>query len=533
MTAWIKYIYIIGFVTILSSIGLLTMFDMGTTKLPVFQILEQRNPAAKPSWKWDKKSIQTFFPEYDAYINDSFALRETLIHFYTILNFKLGVSIKPDRAILGKNNFIFLGNIWKNIVNQTTGKDIFTKKELKEWMDSMKMRREYLDKLDIKLFVVMAPNKHSVYPEYLPNYIHPSSKTRASQILNYPPDFNFIDLRPPLLNAKSTYKDLLYNKTDSHWSGLGAYVGYKALMKNIQADFPELDILNLHLDDFIIADHSAGWGNAHMLNLAWQIDDFRIEFNKKGYPWFNELEKTDFSGAPLVARPLQKIPHVEQSIIYNRNKPYVVLVLKDSFSEKLSPYLNQTFGKIIYCHYNQPEGKEFIELVEKFEPDFVIYEFVERSLKDDHKIVDIINFKLNKAFFDDFASMDGSYLYYNTKQLYSISGQKEINNNFSFYSNGDDPVFILPELDLPTDRLIAFKIDITLPNNTDVSIFYQTKETNEHSQKQFVRKYLQKGRNLVKIILPEKGINGARIRIDPGSIKGTYLIHSIKVLVSK
>lgn len=450
MNQTFQYLYVIAFIALISSIGGLTLIKFKTVSAEEFSKSELRKPASIPSWEWDKESIKNYFPKVNEYINDNFSLRSQLIQFYSRINLKIGVSTKPNKVLIGKNGFLFLGNYWTNVVEQVKGKSIFNNTELNNWLLQFNNRKNYLDRKDIELFVLVAPNKHSIYSEFLPSYIKKSNENRLNQICFSNRVFNLINPTQEILNAKAKFGDYLYPKTDSHWSEIGAYIAYLELMKEVQSQYKAVKPINLSEVNFKI-EPFGGWDQDKMLNAKTEANDFIVKI-LSNQEWENNLIKTNYNGDTLSIDSMQPIRYNEQSIVYNDSKPYTVLVLKDSFSERLSIFLNQTFGKIIYCHYNQPEGIELTRLVDEYNPDMVIYEFVERAIPDLKPFCDSSLYNVNSS--KSILKFDGINLFNNIIQNRQISNLKINDSCLSFTSENSDPSFIIPIKELPIEKLL-------------------------------------------------------------------------------
>lgn len=93
---------------------------------------------------------------------------------------------------------------------------------------------------------------------------------------------------------------------------------------------------------------------------------------------------------------------------------------------------------------------------------------------------------------------------------------------------GHDPAIILPHLKLlkVAKQMI---IDITVPEKTLIYIFYKTKRLKHYSKKRFLKTELSKGRNTVIVDIPSSEVFG-RLRLDPGTQPGNYILHRIAFL---
>ncbi len=96
----------------------------------------------------------------------------------------------------------------------------------------------------------------------------------------------------------------------------------------------------------------------------------------------------------------------------------------------------------------------------------------------------------------------------------------------AFTSTGIDPYFILPKLKLPkTVKLM--KIDISVPANTELQLFYKTSTSGAYCEENSVKKTSREGKNQIHLEIPAWEIVGL-LRLDPGAVAGKYIIHNIE-----
>ena len=527
----ILYTYIVVFTLLISSIGILTILNKGEIDAGNFAILEKRNPAIRPDWKWDIISIDNYFHEFDGYLNDVFSYRNELIQSYSNLLYFIGVSSDPQKVALGKNGFFFLGNSYNGVIDQTTGKLRFDETELNSWKLSFQQRQKFLQILGIPFLAVMVPNQHSVYEEYLPDYIVPAKENVFDQIIKSGPGFNLLHLKDTLIASKVFWGDYLYNKTDSHWSEIGAYVGYRKIIDQLKTSLPKIIPILLEKEDFII-DYNPGGQNKKLLNITTPVDDFEVQLLRSS-KWNEKLVKTTYNGDTLPFDPYQFISYHEKAVVYNQGKPYTVLIYEDSFSIRLSVFLNQTFGKIIYCHYSDPESYEYSTLVEKFKPDLVLYEFGEQSLLLHSQLHHNIINQVKQNDFKRIGKLNLSTIIDKKNNFIHIEDVKIVENELYFKSSGEDPQLILPGFTKTNDKTIGLKIDMTCPEKTAAQIFYLTDENKNYMGEKSVILNLEKGRQLEIFYLMDKGVKTDKIRFDPGTVQGNYIIHSVEILESR
>ncbi|MFP6583450.1 MAG: DHHW family protein, partial [Candidatus Hydrogenedentota bacterium] len=197
--------------------------------------------------------IETFF-------NDRFGMRNSLIHwhnFIRVFGFRIGpggIYDIPDavggeasrrsssNVVVGQDGWLFFAGYDNRVLADHRGIVSFSEDELMRWKIRLLERRNYLRKRGIEYVFVMAPDKHSIYPEFLPVHVNQvSDQSRADQLVAYlqsETDLNIVDPRPALLEAKKSER--IYHKTDTHWNALGAHVAYTEIMDALRPAFPQL-----------------------------------------------------------------------------------------------------------------------------------------------------------------------------------------------------------------------------------------------------------------------------------------------------
>jgi hypothetical protein len=122
----------------------------------------------------------------------------------------------------------------------------FTDADLQAWQKLLEHRRDWLAARGVKYLFVLAPDKQSVYPEYLPAWLkHLGGRTKADQFFHYMKAHStveVIDLRPALIAGKATAPT--YLKTDTHWNPFGSFLASQEVVRSLRArqlpNLPEL-----------------------------------------------------------------------------------------------------------------------------------------------------------------------------------------------------------------------------------------------------------------------------------------------------
>jgi hypothetical protein len=213
-------------------------------------------------------------------------------------------------------------------------------------------------------------------------------------------------------------------------------------------------------------------------------------------------------------------------IVKNNDKPYTLLIIEDSFSIRLSSFLNQSFGTIIYLHYFEEESQEFVKLIERFNPDLVIYQMGAQSLFRQHEYTKMDNTvpyeterKMNKLI-----ALEGRNLSERLSGYHQIEKKVITDGELQFTATGEDPFLFFPSLTLPGNEKIAIRITFSVPGETVSQLFYTTEKNRAYNQQQSVSLNAKAGENILTFYLPEMFSGSRPVRFDPGNIPGQYSI---------
>ena len=334
---------------------------------PVISGSEKRILAEWPGLPRTFKAVEEFPQRFNAYADDRFGLRSTFLHLDCLLKWRLGLQISP-KVLTGKDGWLFLGE-HSNVVDQHRGIDRFEGEDLHRWVSAMVERQEWLAERSIPFIVVVAPNKHSIYPEYLPKTIGPVvGETRLDQLVDYikeHTDLDFIDLRGPVLEAKES--GIVFFKTDSHWNDVGGFAGYRELVKRIKRYCPEVG--SVTLNDYSRQLREWKGDLVQMLNLQGVVSEYASALIPK-HPTPVCLEMVFGPGG-------SEVLHRMYCTTLFSELPTVV-IFHDSSIWGMFKFLYEGFHRTIMVPHSVT--KFDTALIEKEKPDIVIYELIERAV---------------------------------------------------------------------------------------------------------------------------------------------------------
>jgi hypothetical protein len=243
------------------------------------------------------------------------------------------------------------------------------------WAEGLRQRADWLASRGIVYRVVMVPDKHSVYPEYLPERVRARlAVSRFQQIADYLGDTAcLVDLRQALLAAKAQDKGRLYIHTDSHWTNLGAYRGYLHIMGTLGEEWLESTV---RMDGGDVVTGGA---------VARDLAKFNGLDSSEGDVYFPAIFGPNFFfRRRQVILPegytAEKFPLGVFST-FNEKREKSVVVFRDSFTSSMEPFLSSSFRHATY-YWTIPSDDLFYKVVELERPDVVIEERAERYFKD-------------------------------------------------------------------------------------------------------------------------------------------------------
>jgi hypothetical protein len=352
----------------------LFQFDGSTRSLT-----ENRELADVPGIPRDRKELSAWSSRFGAFVADHFGGRETLVAGYNYLHVRMGISPSP-RALIGRDGWLFLEQT--QLTDANRGALPLSDERLEQLLASFERRQSYLDARGIAFLVMPVPDKHSVFPEFLPSSVKFVGDSRLEQFRRAMRgrDFNSVDTHAALLAAKDAGEEI-YFQTDSHWNSRGAWVAYRALMQRLhEAGYrggtliDESDVEFIRLDTYHPTDivknllGLSGWiPEAHGIRA--RVTDSGEVRAFRG----SDGEEYDYLYSPP---PGQEHKHFVRTEPRDGSR---VLIYRDSYANAMLPFLVHSFDEVIYAR--APKSMSFDPAdIDRYDPDLVLYEFVERAL---------------------------------------------------------------------------------------------------------------------------------------------------------
>lgn len=332
---------------------------------------ENRELAPWPRVGWDAGTLRAWPGAAARYFEDHFAFRARLVRWQAVLRLEwLGVSPSTE-VLVGRDGWLFYSA--DGGLDDFASAVPFSREDLETWRQTLQHTSDWLKGQGVAYLFVLAPDKHAVYPEFMPAGVRRvGAGTRTDALVRYLRDHSTVavlDLRPALLEAKP--RERLYHRTDTHWNDRGAFVAYQQVMERLAALSPPVERPRLVAQPRSAFEQRTfvepGMDLAGMLGLTDRMREEDLRLTRAGTPRWR------------VVAPERPDPHgIEPRLITEHEdatRPRAI-VLRDSFGSALIPFLSEHFSRAVYLwQYNLEPA-----LVLEERPDVVVQEVVGRRL---------------------------------------------------------------------------------------------------------------------------------------------------------
>ncbi len=180
---------------------------------------KENRRTAEPPVLSDEDGLNPYFlSDAGAWFEDHFAFRNEMVTGYAKLLGNVFGTSSQQGVIVGTDGWLF----YKDSLEDFQGTGQMTERQLFDVAHTMAMIQEYAKKQGAQFAFTIAPNKNSLYGEYMPYYYQPfrNGKSNMERLKKYlqAEQVNYADL----YELFSSREEVLYHKTDSHWNQAGA-----------------------------------------------------------------------------------------------------------------------------------------------------------------------------------------------------------------------------------------------------------------------------------------------------------------------
>lgn len=331
---------------------------------------ENRQLAPLPKMRINRKLAKSV----DRYLDDHFGGRQLLAK--TALLYDRRIMEKPviNSVLYGENGWFYYAK--SNIEKKYIGAGRLSGEELASMRQTILGQYRFCRDRGIHYLFVVAPDKNTIYPEHLPDWLRgrcgvtPLQQLKA-EMRSYP-EIAILDLSEVMLNKKRN--GLLYWKSDTHWTQLGAYYGYWGIVSELSAGFSAIQ--PMAIDAFQIDVVSRKGGDlAIMVGEEQHVLEKRLMFTPKNGWRAKRVTPDRFYQEHYALRPQDD----DRLIVMQKEDHQLprAVMFRDSFAVSLRPFLAEHFQRFV-IHWRFFDE----DMVSREKPDIVIVQAVERSLSE-------------------------------------------------------------------------------------------------------------------------------------------------------
>lgn len=281
------------------------------------------------------------------YIADHFALRQEMVTANAMLQTGLLETSPAEDVIYGTDGWLYYAETLDDYQNRAT----LTDEEVRQIAQTIADMQAYCEARGAQFVFTIAPNKNSLYPEHMPaRYLQSDSPGNYEKLKPLLEEYgvHYADL----FTFLSEQDEILYLKTDSHWTNRGAALAHDFLMET----------LGLPHTAFAEAEYTTA--ETHRGDL------YEMLYPKGTAREAQQTYETTFS---YVSEP-----RTAEDILIQTTSPDApngrLLLCRDSFGNALHPFLAEDFREATITR-QMPYPLEQVQA-----GDTVIVEIVERNL---------------------------------------------------------------------------------------------------------------------------------------------------------
>ena len=185
-----------------------------------------------------------FTKEASDYFGRYFGFRNSLVNAGNVFKYSVFKTSGNGNVIVGEEDWLFYGSALKDYI----GTELLSDAEIGRIVEIIRQMQEYARDKGSEFVFFVAPDKLSIYGEYMPYYYEAfEGKNNYDRLCDALYAQNqmaaekgedrlaFVDLRK-LLSIEKLSGVGLYHKLDSHWNNYGAAVSYQAVMEKLEEE---------------------------------------------------------------------------------------------------------------------------------------------------------------------------------------------------------------------------------------------------------------------------------------------------------
>ena len=313
---------------------------LGSILLPdrTFSQLENRNLAAAPKLSWETITTGTFMEDAEDYVNDQIIGRD------------FWVALKAwSERVSGKqeNNGVYFAKE-DTLISRV---DTPSQSDLEENAGYV---NALVNNVDVPVYFGIIPSAAEIWSDRLPEGAPTADEKAIIDRLYNEVQTHTIDLYSALAQHKD---EGIYYRTDHHWTSLGAYYGYTALMDAMGLEAVPLDesqkvTVSENFYGTLFSSSGVRWVRPDTISTYVPDDGITVAshtYDNKGNPVEEPRQLYDTSFLSVKDKYSMFLGGNQPlGVVKNANNPDGprLLIIRDSYADSLVPFLTPHFSEI-------------------------------------------------------------------------------------------------------------------------------------------------------------------------------------------
>lgn len=310
---------------------------------------EMRMLAQKPAFSLSGLASGRFMEQYESYVSDQFAGRDTWVKIKTFADSVAGRT-EESGVFKGKKHYLM-----EDVA-------VANEEDLKENLDAMKQFKERYP--DLPMHMMLVPNAANVMQDKLPAFAVTANQSRQiSRVKTELGDsYDWIDTEKALAEHKN---EAIYYHTDHHWTTLGAWYAFQGAKAQLGLDKSD----EIKMKAYAVSDSFNGTLSAKSGYETDYTDPIYIYLPKSAdapQVAVNYVEEQKKSASMYDSSQLEK--RDQYAVFFGGNHAMIdiqstqsenrrLLVFKDSYANCFLPFLAPYYREIVVIDPRYYTGK--------------------------------------------------------------------------------------------------------------------------------------------------------------------------------
>jgi hypothetical protein len=326
---------------------------------------EQRRPFVAPPVTSGALASGGWERDFERQLADAFPLRKYLIESYDYAKYNWLRDSSSSFVIRGRNGWLFLAADERDYLAGSPSDTVVA-----HIADVYAARSRWCTQHGIAYVFLLAPNKSTIYPQFLPPGMTPAVPSGADRLVARLRErgVRVADPRVELRDAASGGD--VYSHDDTHWNDAGAYLAYRTTLAALRGvrvgDAVASGALRPRID----------LGDGDLLRLSGVSGLVENRWLHYDYP--RRARDVD---EPLNAGDRELATFARHVTVIDHSTFPKAVIFGDSFSEQVRPFFAESFRRVVNLRHILPSDPQFdTRFLEHEKPDVVIEQLVEREL---------------------------------------------------------------------------------------------------------------------------------------------------------